>query len=53
MELVSHAALGELAAAVTGASWVQVWWVQLVRRDNQSGIPGKVRRYSAEDTWVT
>jgi hypothetical protein len=28
-------------------------WTVIVRRDNQSGIPGKVRRYSAEDTWVT
>ncbi|MBZ0304259.1 MAG: phytanoyl-CoA dioxygenase family protein [Anaerolineae bacterium] len=30
MELVSHPALGELAAAITGASMVQVWWVQLL-----------------------
>src|SRR5438874_275728 len=30
MELVSHPALGALAAAVTGARWVQVWWVQLL-----------------------
>src|SRR5947209_14110708 len=28
MELVSHPGLGELAARVTGAAWVQVWWVQ-------------------------
>lgn len=30
MELVSYPALGELAAAITGAEWVQVWWVQLL-----------------------
>jgi ectoine hydroxylase-related dioxygenase (phytanoyl-CoA dioxygenase family) len=30
MELVSHPALGALAAEVTGARWVQVWWVQLL-----------------------
>jgi hypothetical protein len=30
MELICHPTLGELAAAVTGASWVQVWWVQLL-----------------------
>ncbi len=30
MELVSHPALGEKAAEVTGASAVQVWWVQLL-----------------------
>jgi Phytanoyl-CoA dioxygenase (PhyH) len=30
MELVSHPALGELAAELTGAEWVQLWWVQLL-----------------------
>ncbi len=30
MELVSHPALGALAAEITGAEWVQVWWVQLL-----------------------
>jgi ectoine hydroxylase-related dioxygenase (phytanoyl-CoA dioxygenase family) len=30
MELVSHPTLGALAAAITGAEWVQVWWVQLL-----------------------
>jgi len=30
MEVVSHPLLGRLAAAVTGASMVQVWWVQLL-----------------------
>jgi ectoine hydroxylase-related dioxygenase (phytanoyl-CoA dioxygenase family) len=30
MEVVSHAALGALAAELTGAEWVQVWWVQLL-----------------------
>jgi hypothetical protein len=29
-ELVSHPALGELAAEVTGGRMVQVWWVQLL-----------------------
>jgi ectoine hydroxylase-related dioxygenase (phytanoyl-CoA dioxygenase family) len=28
MALVSHPALGQLAAEVTGAEWIQVWWVQ-------------------------
>jgi ectoine hydroxylase-related dioxygenase (phytanoyl-CoA dioxygenase family) len=30
MEVVSHPALGAVAAEVTGARWVQVWWVQLL-----------------------
>ena len=29
-ELVGHEALGEWAAKITGAEWVQVWWVQLL-----------------------
>lgn len=28
MEVVSHPALGRLAGELTGARWVQVWWVQ-------------------------
>jgi ectoine hydroxylase-related dioxygenase (phytanoyl-CoA dioxygenase family) len=43
MELVSHPALGRLAAEVTGAKKVQVWWVQLLskppaRTDSGSGV---------------
>jgi ectoine hydroxylase-related dioxygenase (phytanoyl-CoA dioxygenase family) len=30
MEVVSHPAIGEVAAAITGAEWVQVWWTQLL-----------------------
>lgn len=30
MDLVSHPSLGQLAAELTGAKWVQVWWVQLL-----------------------
>jgi len=30
MELVSRPAIGELAAEITGAGMVQVWWVQLL-----------------------
>lgn len=40
-ELVSHPRLGELAAEVTGARTVQVWWVQLLYKPpaaaNQAG----------------
>lgn len=31
-ELLCCPALGSLAAAVTGAKWVQVWWVQLLSK---------------------
>lgn len=30
--LVAHPALGAAAAAVTGAEWVQAWWVQLLHK---------------------
>jgi ectoine hydroxylase-related dioxygenase (phytanoyl-CoA dioxygenase family) len=30
MALVSHPAIGKLAAELTGAKWVQLWWVQLL-----------------------
>lgn len=35
-ELVSHPALGKTAAAITGASAVQVWWVQLLHKPPSS-----------------
>ncbi|MEK6571592.1 MAG: phytanoyl-CoA dioxygenase family protein [Bacteroidota bacterium] len=35
MELVSHPALGKLAAEITGARLVQVWWVQLLYKPPQ------------------
>lgn len=38
-ELVGHPALGELAAAVTGASMVQVWWVQLLYKPPSRSRP--------------
>ncbi|MAE64964.1 MAG: hypothetical protein CMJ18_11905 [Phycisphaeraceae bacterium] len=42
MDLVRHPALGDLVGAVTGADWVQVWWVQLLYKppsdDNLANI---------------
>ncbi len=41
-ELVSHPAIGAAAAAVTGASMVQVWWVQLLYKPSlPPGVTGK------------
>lgn len=37
-DLVSHPALGQLAAQMTGAKMVQVWWVQLLVKPSQ--VPG-------------
>ncbi len=38
-ELVSHPALGRLAAAITGATMVQVWWVQLLYKPSTTATP--------------
>ena len=38
-ELVSHPALGELAARITGAAMVQAWWVQLLYKPPFVGDP--------------
>ena len=38
--LVSDQRLGELAAKVTGADWVQVWWVQLLYKPPTPPKPG-------------
>ena len=35
MELISHPALGEFVGRLTGAQWVQVWWVQLLYKPPQ------------------
>lgn len=37
MDLIRHPALGELAAAITGAEMVQAWWVQLLYKPSTSG----------------
>lgn len=38
--LVSHPVLGAMAAAVTGARRVQVWWVQLLYKPSTAPKPG-------------
>ena len=45
LELVSHPAIGELAAASSGARMVQVWWVQLLGKppaDPQGQVPTNI-----------
>lgn len=39
MDLICWPALGELAAAITGATRVQAWWVQLLYKPPASGSP--------------
>lgn len=37
-EVVTHPALGEAAGAITGADWVQAWWLQMLQKP--PGGPG-------------
>jgi ectoine hydroxylase-related dioxygenase (phytanoyl-CoA dioxygenase family) len=39
MALISHPALGALAAEITGAQMVQAWWVQLLYKPSSEGNP--------------
>ncbi len=39
MALISHPALGEFVGRLTGAQWVQVWWVQLLYKPPQPSTP--------------
>lgn len=36
-DLLNHPRLGQLAAELTGAEWVQVWWVQLLYKPSVTG----------------
>ncbi len=41
-EAICSPLLGQLAAAVTGAKMVQVWWVQLLYKPSTPGVPATV-----------
>lgn len=52
MELIRHPSLGELAAAVTGASWVQIWWVQLlIKPPADPGQPTNIGWHQDRHYW--
>jgi len=40
MKLVSHPALGEMAARISGARMIQAWWVQLLYKPSSAGASG-------------
>jgi ectoine hydroxylase-related dioxygenase (phytanoyl-CoA dioxygenase family) len=53
-ELITHPALGELAAEVTGARTVQVWWVQLLRKppaDPEGAVGSNVGWHQDRHYW--
>lgn len=55
LELVSHPAIGELAAAITGAQMVQVWWVQLLGKppaDPEGAIPTSIGWHQDRQYWT-
>jgi hypothetical protein len=54
MGLFRFPALGELAAAVTGADWVQIWWVQLLVKppgDPEFGVKANVGWHQDRHYW--
>lgn len=56
MELVSHHAIGRIAAEVTGARRVQVWWVQLLSKPpsrTESGTGVSVGWHQDRQYWKT
>tara|TARA_B100000809_G_scaffold237042_1_gene256522 strand:+ start:674 stop:1480 length:807 start_codon:yes stop_codon:yes gene_type:complete len=55
LELVSHPAIGELAAAISGAQMVQVWWVQLLGKppaDPEGAIPTNIGWHQDRQYWT-
>jgi ectoine hydroxylase-related dioxygenase (phytanoyl-CoA dioxygenase family) len=52
-ELISHPAIGEYAAALTGADMVQVWWVQMLHKPPvQSGLANSVGWHQDRSYWT-
>ena len=55
MELVSQPTIGELAAAITGAQKVQVWWVQMLGKppvDPDGEAPTNVGWHQDREYWA-
>lgn len=50
-ELLTSPALGQLAAEITGASMVQVWWVQLLYKPSTSPAPTNVGWHQDRSYW--
>jgi Phytanoyl-CoA dioxygenase (PhyH) len=50
-ELVSHPALGEWALKVTGAAWVQAWWVQLLVKPSGADLKANVGWHQDRHYW--
>ena len=54
MDLVSHPALGELAASLTGADMIQVWWVQMLVKPSKApdgGVGPQVGWHQDRQYW--
>jgi hypothetical protein len=50
-ELVSHPALGKWALAITGADWVQPWWVQLLVKPSGNALASNVGWHQDRYYW--
>jgi hypothetical protein len=50
-ELVSHPALGKWALEITGADWVQPWWVQLLVKPSGNALASNVGWHQDRYYW--
>lgn len=50
-ELIAHPALGAWAGAVTGAQWVQAWWVQLLVKPSSATARANVGWHQDRHYW--
>ena len=50
-ELISHPALGQWALAITGAEWVQPWWVQLLVKPSGNALASNVGWHQDRYYW--
>ena len=50
-ELISHPAIGEWAAKITGAKWVQVWATQLLLKPTGTKEEGNVGWHQDQQYW--
>jgi hypothetical protein len=50
-ELISHPNLGKWALEITGAEWVQAWWVQLLVKPSGSALKANVGWHQDKYYW--
>lgn len=52
LELVTHPAIGQWVARVTGARWVQLWATQLITKPPGGGAQGHIGWHDDDQNWA-